>query len=451
MAYTSLGFWLFLGAVLVGVALLPTRHRALWLILASLWFYAAADPMRLLWLGSVMAIAVAVSAAKASAAAKVFQSGGIVGLIVLLIWAKFPDAFGLPDPNAPPGLSFIVFTAIALIVESARRGPLWRIPDEVLHLAWFPKLLAGPIERPQTLIPQFPSVAIRPRLAILGVTLLISGLIKKLVIADSLAPVVDAAYAIPAFATPMDLVTATYFFAFQIYCDFSGYADIALGLSALVGLRLSRNFAQPYLSPTVGEFWSSRWHITLGHWFRDYVYIPLGGSRQGRARQAANLMIVFLLSGLWHAGLGYGVGWGFVIWCALNGVFVIIELRLPSPRSLAARILRTVVTFHLILLTWVFFRAATPTEAVTILGRVAANLSDLAHILPSYPFSADQRFGATLIGALLLAEIASAPKPVAERIADAPLPLRWAGLYLGMAALLVMGRWQDTGFIYAGF
>lgn len=451
MAYTSLGFWLFLAIVLIGIALFPARHRVLWLILASLWFYAAADPMRVLWLGGVTAIALAASAAKEPATAKRIRAVSIAGLIALLAWAKFPDAFGLPDPNAPPGLSFIVFTAIALVVESARQAVGWRVRDGVLHLAWFPKLLAGPIERPQTLIPQVPEIGIRPGLAGLGFALIISGLAKKLVIADNLAPVVDAAYAIPGFATPMDLLAATYFFAFQIYCDFSGYADIAIGLSALVGLRLSRNFAQPYLSPTVGAFWSSRWHITLGQWFRDYVYIPLGGSRQGRARQAGNLMIVFLLSGLWHAGLGYGVGWGFVIWGALNGAFVIAELGLPKPRHAAARVLRTLVTFHLILLTWVFFRAATPTDALTILRRIAGSLAELVQILPSYPFSADQRLGAALIAALVLAEIATAPKPMAERIVEAALPLRWAGLYAGMIALLVMGRWQDTGFIYAGF
>ena len=451
MAYTSLGFWLFLAAVLIGVALAPARHRVWWLILASLWFYAGADPMRLLWLGTVMAIALAALAAKNSAAARPVAAGGIVGLILLLLWAKFPDAFGLPDPDAPPGLSFFVFTAIALVVESARQGVGWRLRDGVLHLAWFPKLIAGPIERPQTLIPQFPAIGIRPKLAGLGIALLISGLVKKLVVADNLAPVVDAAYAMPDFATPMDLLTATYFFAFQIYCDFSGYADIALGLSALVGLQLSRNFAHPYLSPTASTFWSSRWHITLGHWFRDYVYIPLGGSRQGKSRQAVNLMIVFLLSGLWHAGLGYGVGWGFVIWGGLNGAFVIVELWVPSPRSAAARIFRTVVTFHLILLTWVFFRAATPIDAITILRRIAAGAGDIFHIVSSYPFSADQRLGAALIGALGLVEIVSAPKTMAERIVDAAIPLRWAGLYAGMIALLVMGRWQDTGFIYAGF
>ena len=447
MAYTSLEFWIFLSAVLAGIAFLPASFRGVWLIAASLLFYASDEPTRLLWLGFVVAVALAA----ASVAQVAARAGGIAGLVALLIWAKFPDALGLPDPDGPPGLSFIVFTAVAFIAESARRGAVWGASDSVLHLVWFPKLLAGPIERPRTVIPQFPSVALRPGLARLGAVLVISGLVKKLVIADNLAPVVDAAYAIPAFATPVDLLVASYFFAFQIYCDFSGYADIALGLSALVGLRLSRNFAHPYLSSTVGEFWSSRWHITLGHWFRDYVYVPLGGSRRGRARQSASLLAVFLLSGLWHAGLGYGVGWGFLIWGALNGAIVIGELWLPVPNRLLMRVLRALLTFHLILVTWVFFRAANPSDAITILRRITSGLPDILRLLPSYPFSADQALGAALILTLLAVEIASEPRPLAERIGAARLPLRWASLYAGMAALLLMGRWQDTSFIYAGF
>lgn len=450
MAYTSPGFWAFLAVVLTGVALLAPRWRLLWLTGASLWFYAAAEPARLLWLGAVVAVALGAAAASGPVA-RPLRIATIAGLVALLGIAKFPEAAGLPDIGAPPGLSFLVFTAIALVADSARPGAAWRPAAGVLHLVWFPKLLAGPIERPQTLIPQFSAIAIRPGLAGLGLAFIVSGLVKKLVIADSLAPVVDAAYAIPAFATPTELLVATYFFAFQIYCDLSGYTDIAIGLSALVGLRLSANFANPYLSPTVTAFWSTGWHITLGRWFRDHVYIPLGGSRRGRLRQVVSLMAVFMLSGLWHAGLGYGVGWGFLIWGALNGAVVVAELWLPAPRRPAMRILRTVLTFHLILVTWVFFRAATPTDALTILGRIATGLPDLVPLLPGYPFRADQILGAVLILALLAVEILGRGRPLAERIAAAPLALRWAGLHGGIALLLLMGRWQDTGFIYAGF
>lgn len=451
MSYTSPAFWLFLALALGGVALFPPRFRLGWLIAVSLWFYAAPDPVRLVWLGGVAALTLAALDTVPKGRPWAARGPSIAALVALLFWAKFADAAGLPDPNPPPGLSFYVFTAVALLAEAARRGESWTLTEGLLHLSWFPKLLAGPIERPQGLIPQMPRIAMHPAASALGLSFLLSGLVKKLVIADNLNPVVDAAYAIPAYATPMDLTLASYFFAFQIYCDFSGYADIATGLSLMVGLRLSQNFARPYLASTVTEFWGSRWHITLGHWFRDFVYIPLGGSRRGRLKRAANLMAVFLLSGLWHAGLGYGVGWGFVIWGALNGLMVVVETGLPKPRRAVPRALRTVLTFHLILLTWVFFRAAGPGEAITILRRVGAALPDLPSLLLRYPYSQEQAIGVALIAALLLVEIATGAKPLAERLTGARLTLRWCGWYAAMALLLVAGRWGETEFIYAGF
>lgn len=451
MSYTSPGFWLFLALALAGVAAFPRAWRVPWLIVMSLWFYAAADPVRLVWLGGVAGLTL-VALHLGDPRRRWLASGmAIVALVAILVWAKFADAAGLPDPKPPPGLSFYIFTAIALLAEAARRGEVWGLRDSVLHLSWFPKLLAGPIERPQVLVPQFAKIGLRPGLAALGVSLLLSGLVKKLVIADNLAPVVDAAFAIPDYATPINLLIASYFFAFQIYCDFSGYADIAMGLSALVGLRLSRNFARPYLAPTVTEFWTARWHITLSRWFRDFVYFPLGGSRRGWLRRVVNLMTVFVLSGLWHAGLGYGVGWGFLVWGAMNGAMVCVEAALPDPRRAVSRAFRAILTFHLILVTWVFFRAASPADALTILRRVGASLAEMPHLVTNYPFTMEQAVGASLIAALLVVEIVSGERPLAERLTRARLPVRWAGWYAAMALLLLGGRWNDTTFIYAGF
>lgn len=446
MSYADLTFWLFLGLVPLGVVVLPPKARIIWLILASLWFYAAPDPVRLLWLGGVSGVALA-----ALRLPPVARKATIGALVALLAWAKFPDTLGLPDPGAPPGLSFYTFTAIAVLAESLRRTDTWTLRDALLHLVWFPKLLAGPIERPQTLIPQLRTISLRPTLATLGFSFLLSGLVKKFVIADSLAPTVNTAFAIPSHAAPVDLLLAAYFFAFQIYCDFSGYADIAIGLSALVGIRLSRNFDRPYLSPTVTEFWASRWHITLGQWFRDFVYIPLGGSRRGRARQVLALMVVFLVSGLWHAGLGYGFGWGFVVWGLLNGALVAGESLIPKAEGRLYRALRGGLTFHLILITWVFFRVANVPDALTILTRLAESLTVLPGLVVNYPFTADHKLGLVLIAALLGAEVVTGPRPLAERLSGAALPLRWSAFYAALALLLLMGRWQDTGFIYAGF
>ncbi len=444
MSYTDLTFWLFLALVLAGVRLLPVRARRLWLGLVSLWFYGASDVMRLVWLGGVCAVTLA-------AAAPGRRGMGIVALVTLLVWARFFELAGLPDPGAPPGLSFLVFTAIAVIVDGGRRQGWGGWSDVLLHLVWFPKLLAGPIERAGTLIPQFRDIALRPGLATLGLAYLMTGLVKKVVIADSLAPIVAAGFAQPAFAAPVDLLLAVYAFAFQIYCDFSGYSDIAIALSAFVGLRLSRNFDRPYLASTVTEFWARRWHITLGNWFRDYVFIPLGGSRKGRARQILNVMFVFLLSGMWHAGLGYGVGWGFVLWGALNGVFVVVETVVPAPERTVTRILRGIVTFHLILSAWVFFRADSVEAGVTLLRRIGQSLRDLPTLILSHPYTTDHLLCAGLVGLLFLGEAAAGPRGIAERLAGWPLPLRWAGLYAALALLLLEGRWQGAEFIYAGF
>ena len=451
MSYTDLTFWLFLALVLAGVALLPVGARRWWLVLVSLSFFAAPDVTRLLWLGGVCAVTLAAAAPRRGGPAPWRAGVGIAALVSGLVWARFFELAGLPDPGAPPGLSFVVFTAITVIVDGVRRQRTGGWSDALLHLVWFPKLLAGPIERPGTLIPQFRDIALRPGLASLGLAYLVTGLVKKVVIADSLAPIVAAGFSQPAFAAPVDLLLATYAFAFQIYCDFSGYSDIAIALSAFVGLRLSRNFDRPYLAATVTEFWARRWHITLGTWFRDYVFIPLGGSRKGRARQILNLMIVFLLSGLWHAGLGYGVGWGFVLWGALNGLFVVVETLVPAPARLVPRILRGIVTFHLILLTWVFFRADSVEAGATLLRRLGQSLRDLPTLILSHPYTSDHLFGAAMVGLLFLAEAAAGPRGMAERFAGWPLPLRWAGLYAAGALLLLAGRWQGEEFIYAGF
>ena len=181
MAYADVSFWLFLGLVLLGIVVLPSKARPLWLIAASLWFYAAPDALRLLWLGGV------VGACAAALSAPFLRKPVIAALILALVWAKFPDAifpdsWGLPDPHPPPGLSFYSFTAIALLAQGLRRPERLSLSELVLHLVWFPKLLAGPIERAQALVPQFPGLSVQPRLAALGCAFLLSGLIKKFVI-----------------------------------------------------------------------------------------------------------------------------------------------------------------------------------------------------------------------------------------------------------------------------
>jgi D-alanyl-lipoteichoic acid acyltransferase DltB (MBOAT superfamily) len=333
-----------------------------------------------------------------------------------------------------------------------------------LFTAYFPKIFAGPIERATNFLPQLLSgLQADPVRFALGLQLIGWGLFKKVVIADNLAPLVDHSFKIVAFAPPLELLISTYFFAFQIYCDFSGYTDIALGISSLFGLTLMENFRRPYLSRSTTEFWAERWHISLGSWFRDYLYIPLGGSRAGTLRRAINVMVVFLVSGLWHAGLGYGVGWTFLVWGALNGAYQWAGLATRGlwrrvgealPRVAASawlRVLRIVITFHLILLSWVFFRAGSMHDALLVLQKIGARLTDLPHLLTIYPFSAEQLTGFGLIAFLLVYEIVDERRPVFQRLAAAPVALRWGAYYLGIFALLLFGRWQAKEFIYMQF
>jgi D-alanyl-lipoteichoic acid acyltransferase DltB (MBOAT superfamily) len=298
---------------------------------------------------------------------------------------------------------------------------------------------------------------------VFALQLIVSGLFKKVVIADNLAPLVDRNFAIAAFAAPLELLISVYFFAFQIYCDFSGYSDIAIGVAHLFGIRLMDNFRRPYLSRSTSAFWGQRWHISLAHWFRDYLYIPLGGSRAGTVRHYANVMIVFMISGLWHAGLGYGVGWTFLIWGALNGVYQWIELtakslwhRLGDPwpwltQSEPINVLRVILTFHLIAGSWVFFRAKSISDAVVILKKIATHLADFPGLIPTYPFTTEHAMGAALIVLLLVVEIVDERKSVFERLAAAPTVLRWTVYYLAIFGLLILGRWQVKEFIYMQF
>jgi D-alanyl-lipoteichoic acid acyltransferase DltB (MBOAT superfamily) len=287
------------------------------------------------------------------------------------------------------------------------------------------------------------------------------GLFKKVVVADNLAPVVDSAYAISPYAAPIELLIAVYFFAFQIYCDFSGMADMAIGASRLFGIELPINFRRPYLSRSVSEFWSQRWHITLGQWFRDYLYIPLGGSRVGKVRTYLNVMFVFLVSGLWHAGLGYGLGWSFLVWGLLNGLYQWGEMVASTFSGRAAgagrtdvwwtTLLQVILTFHLILVSWVFFRAESAGDALLILQRIAGGIPDLPSVVRHYPFTGQQMLGAALIAILMGVEFLDEKRSLATRIMAWPGALRWSLYYLVLGAIVVVGSWQGSRFIYMQF
>jgi D-alanyl-lipoteichoic acid acyltransferase DltB (MBOAT superfamily) len=288
----------------------------------------------------------------------------------------------------PVGISFYTFQAIGYVID-VYRGV---VPAEkslartALFIAFFPQLVAGPIERAGHLLPALRgAIVFRWKNFRCGLWLILWGLFKKLVIADRLALLVDNVYSDPNTASGGLLLLATYAFAFQIYCDFSGYSDMAIGSARLFGIELMQNFRLPYLARGLRDFWA-RWHISLSTWFRDYLYIPLGGNRAGQFYWFRNILLVFILSGFWH-----GAAWTYAIWGAIHGLAIVIEIvlgqqvwgryrpasELPRADTQSFAVWRSVrqglhiaLTFHIVLLGWVFFRAASLDEAWLILHRM---------------------------------------------------------------------------------
>jgi len=476
MLFTSLEFFVFLPLALILFAVLPAGKRWIWLLLASYVFYGALRPFNLVYLGAVTLVVwgcgVALERTSRELSRRLLLAAGLVAVIGSLFAFKFYDflagQLSLPALGVatPVGYSFYAFSAASYLIDSfARRLPGRQSAGHVaLYLAWFPKILAGPIERGTTFLPQVAAgLRADPDRLVLGLQLIGWGLVKKVVIADNLAPIVDKIFGIAAFASPIDLLISVYFFAFQIYCDFSGYTDIAIGVSLLFGLQLMENFRRPYLSRSTAEFWGERWHISLGRWFRDYLFIPLGGSRAGPVRLYLNLMLVFLLSGLWHAGLGYGVGWTFLVWGALNGAYQWAGLatrsfwsrvgeRLPRiSQSVPLLALRVLLTFHLIAIAWVFFRARSLGDAWLILKKIALNLIQIPSLLSRFPFTAEHYTAFALIAFLIGVEIVDERRSIFQRLAAAPVAVRWGIYYLAILALLILGRWQAREFIYMQF
>jgi D-alanyl-lipoteichoic acid acyltransferase DltB (MBOAT superfamily) len=264
---------------------------------------------------------------------------------------------GLPVPLAaialPVGISFITFQAISYTVDVHRRLlPPAKTIDVGLYLSFFPHLVAGPIVRAREFLPQLASPRDPRQVAVgAGVALIVIGLVKKVAIADFLArEIVDPVFGVPQAYNAPDVILATYAYAVQIFCDFSGYTDIAIGLALLMGFVFPQNFDRPYRSQSFREFWR-RWHITLSRFLRDFLYIPLGGNRKGKLMQARNLMITMVLGGLWH-----GAAWGFVLWGFIHGAALAIENVFRGKVSIAPW-LKWVLTFHIVVLAWIPFRA----------------------------------------------------------------------------------------------
>ncbi|MBR1779936.1 MAG: MBOAT family protein, partial [Oscillospiraceae bacterium] len=341
MNFNSLEFLLFFPVVFILHWTLPHRFRWVLLLAASWMFYFWWNP----WTGLLLVGTTLVSWLCARGIARTEQTAIRRALLVLALAVSlgclgffkytgfFASLVGLElsiQIILPVGISFYTFQTLSYVIDVYRGGvePEGHFGYYALFVSFFPQLVAGPIERPENLLPQLRAErTLRAQNLTAGGWLLLEGYFKKIVVADTLAPYVDRVFGVPEAALGPEIVLATLLFGIQIYCDFSGYSSIARGTAALLGIDLMENFRRPYGARTVRELWR-KWHISLTSWFTDYVYIPLGGSRRGLPRQVVNILIVFLLSGLWH-----GAGWTFVLWGLIHGLYQVGGVLLERGRS----------------------------------------------------------------------------------------------------------------------
>ncbi len=377
MTFNSLQFLVFFMVVTLWFFRLQSQKGRIWLLLiASCYFYMSFIPEYIYILGGTIVVdyfAGMLIARSEGGSRKLWLVMSLIANIGVLAVFKYynffidnihtgflffgkPISLPLLKMALPVGLSFHTFQAMSYTIEVYRRNqqPERNFVVYALYVMFYPQLVAGPIERPQNVLPQLKEF--RPYNwdnVKEGLARMLWGFFKKVVIADRLAMVVDRTFGHTAESSSAALVIGALFYSFQIYCDFSGYSDIALGAAKVMNIRLMENFKQPYLSRGIQDFWT-RWHISLSSWFRDYVYIPLGGNRKGAARRKLNIFIVFLLSGLWH-----GANWTFVIWGILHGLFVILLTRkvIRENRSVIYNCCSVAFTFLLVTLLWIFFRA----------------------------------------------------------------------------------------------
>ena len=392
MVFSSIEFlWLFMPMTLVAYGLVPPRARNYVLAFLSVVFYAwGAHATVLLFLAMIAGNYVAgrwigrlQSAARDGAARRVMWGAVAANLTVLAIWkyAEFAvsqladvlrvagasDAVSVPSIALPIGISFFTFHAISYVVDitRGRAAPMRRLSDYAQYMAFFPQLIAGPIIRYHEIADQILSPPPRSRRLddiAEGFPRFALGLAKKVLIADQVAPISNAAFGNADSLTSPAAWIGVLAYTVQIYFDFSGYSDMAIGLGRMFGFRFPENFNRPYSAVSVTDFWR-RWHMTLSRWFRDYVYIPLGGSRAGDRTTYRNLLLVFLLVGLWH-----GAAWTFVLWGMYHGALLIVERRsgirrLPAEYAPAAR---RAGTFLVVVLGWVLFRAADLGDAFAV-------------------------------------------------------------------------------------
>ena len=489
MLFNSVNFLIFFPIVVLGYFLIPEKLKNHWLLVASYYFYMSWQPVyALLILFSTVTTyycAVLIDKAKSQKQKKLFLASNIVVNIAILCYFKyfnfivesllaiFPGLSIAPNNNllAVVGISFYTFQSLGYSID-VYRGDVEKAKDfftYALFVSFFPQLVAGPIERSKNLLPQlYKSHKFDYDRVTDGLVLMAWGFFKKLVISDGAALIVNAVYNDVTKYTGIQLVMATVLFAFQIYCDFSGYSDIAIGAANVMGFKLMRNFHHPYFSQNVTQFWRN-WHISLSTWFMDYIYIPLGGSRKGKIRTYINLLVTFMVSGLWH-----GASWNFVIWGAINGAYNVIHKALFGKREKKLReatkngkpvkanplvaVAKAVGTFLLIDFTWIYFRANTLTDATYVLKNLFSDVSQwfasgyFRTAMESIGFYSNN--GIAILYCILfmfVVELWEGKSTITNRLNKANVFVRWGFYYTIILLIIFFGYFGQSQFIYFQF
>lgn len=446
-------------------------HRRLWLLMAGWYFYAAWKPefLILLIISTLTDFVAGKQITRSNQPSKrifwlVFSLFVNMGILFAFKYFVFVDynlnrflgwGFGRVQSLSfeqillPVGISFYTFQTVSYTIDVFRRKQKaeHNFVKFALFVSFFPQLVAGPIERASNLLPQFSrKVNLDYRRIASGLKLMVWGFFQKVVIADNMSPIVDAVYSNPSYYHGLDVMLATFFFAVQIYCDFSGYTDIARGAARVMGFELRLNFMRPYFSKSLAEFWR-RWHISLSTWFRDYVYIPLGGNRvKHTVFWKGNILITFVLSGVWH-----GAGWTFIIWGMLHGLYYLLEQmwqkKIVKPHAIKIpNIVKSLFIFAFVNLAWVFFRSESVTIALILLKNslmlheTSLNF-DRPMLLRNF----------VLIGFLLLVQFIERRQNIVDYVSSKPFWIRnwiyWSVLLL----ILFLGNFGIKEFIYFRF
>jgi alginate O-acetyltransferase complex protein AlgI len=480
MLFNSIQFLIFFTGIVFLFFSLPNRFRWVLLLLGSYYFYMCwkVEYIFLILLSTMVdyIAGLVIGNSKRKLVRRLFFAFSLITNLGILFSFKYWNFFG-ESVNAvaqsfnifysfptlqvllPVGISFYTFQTLSYTIDvyKGKKTPEKHLGIFALYVAFFPQLVAGPIERSTRLLPQFHrETRIEPQRFASGLRLMAWGFFKKLVIADRLAPYVDIVYNNPGDFYGLPFWIATFFFAFQIYCDFSGYSDIAIGAARILGYDLMTNFKRPYFASDISDFWK-RWHISLSTWFRDYVYIPLGGNRVGKRRWYINLLITFLVSGLWH-----GAAWTFVIWGALHGFYLVMSILtvrirgwLVQTSGLAKfpnvhRVYKALFTSVLAIYAWVFFRADGLDTALTITERLfdfSTGWSIAGMVQNNTDFIIAWFAILTLIGVDLIVELIEKNQAVRRFV----LPTRWVGYTMLIISILLFGVFSGQDFIYFQF